>query len=158
MNIQTSKGFTIVEVLVSMVILAIGVLGLGVMQITSLQNTQGGQMRSQATILAYDMIDTMRTNSPSVTSGAYNIGFADETPAATECYGAEANCTSAEMATSDINHWRTSLAASLPSGNGFIAAGDAGTTNRVSVIITWIDPYAADQGSERVTIQSELSK
>ena len=52
MNTGKSKGFTIIEVLIAMVILAVGVLGLGVMQLTSLQNTQSGQMRSQASILA----------------------------------------------------------------------------------------------------------
>jgi type IV pilus assembly protein PilV len=115
-------------------------------------------MRSQATILAYDIIDTMRTNTPSVNAGGYDIAFADATPTATNCYGADANCTAAEMATSDLNHWRTTVAASLPSGNGFISAGDLGATNRVSVIITWVDPYSADQGSERVSIQTELAK
>ena len=81
MHRNKAKGFTIVEVLVSLLILSIGVLALGVLQIASIQNTQGGYMRTQATFLAYDMIDSMRANIPAVTNGNYNLTFATATPA-----------------------------------------------------------------------------
>ena len=82
MVIKSSRGFTIIEVLVSMVILSIGVLGLGMLQMAAMQNTQGGYLRSQATILAYDIIDSMRANIPAVTGGDYHITMAAATPAA----------------------------------------------------------------------------
>ena len=73
MLINKTKGFTIIEVLVSMVILSIGVLSLGVLQLSAMQNTQGGYLRSQATILTYDIIDSMRANIPAVTGDDYRI-------------------------------------------------------------------------------------
>jgi type IV pilus assembly protein PilV len=156
MNIKKSKGFTIVEVLVAMVILSIGVLGLGVMQLTSLQNTQGGQMTSQASILAYDIIDSMRTNAPSVTAGNYAIAIGTATPEAPVCYGAEADCTGAQMATSDVNHWRAALGNSLPSGNGSIATADLGGSTLATITITWVDPYSVANGNEQIVLTAEL--
>ncbi len=156
MNINTSKGFTIVEVLVAMVILSIGVLGLGVLQLTSLQNTQGGQMKAQASILAYDIIDSMRVNIASVTAGNYGIAIDSETPATTNCYGADADCTAAQMATSDLNHWRTSLDSVLPSGTGGITTTDIGGSTLATITITWVDPYSAANGNEQVVFTSEL--
>jgi len=156
MKINKSKGFTIIEVLVAMIILAIGVLGLGVLQLTSLQNTQSGQMKSQASVMAYAIIDSMRTNIPSVTAGSYGIALGTDTPVAENCYGGAADCTAAQMAVSDVNYWRTTLGLSLPSGNGGIVTADLGTTTLVSVTVTWVDPYSAADGNEQIVLTSEL--
>ncbi len=151
-----TKGFTIIEVLVSLVILSIGVLALGILQLVSIQNTQGGYLRSQATILAYDIIDSMRTNIPAVTNGDYRLTFAAATPAAVNCYGLAADCASGQMALSDINRWRTVLANYLPSGNGQITTVLNATTTQVTVSIQWFDPFTAESGSEQVTLLAEL--
>ncbi len=158
MAIENSKGFTFVEVLVAMVILSIGVLGLGLLQLTSMQNTQGGYLRSQATILAYDMIDSMRANIPAVANGDYSITFAQATPAAVNCYSLAANCTTAQMATSDVNRWRNVLANYLPSGGGQIGTVNVGLTTDVTVAITWIDPYSAETGNEQLVLVSVLGQ
>ncbi len=156
MLIKKTKGFTIIEVLVAMVILSIGVLGLGVLQLTAMQNTQGGYLRSQATILAYDIIDSMRADIPAVTGGNYNITFAAATPAAVDCYGLAANCTTGQIATSDLNRWRTVLGNYLPAGSGQVDTVDLGTTTQVTVTVSWIDPYSAASGNEQIVLLSEL--
>ncbi len=156
MRIKKTKGFTIIEVLVAMVILSIGVLSLGVLQLASMQNTQGGYLRSQATILAYDIIDSMRADIPAVTSGDYRLAFADATPAAVNCDGVDANCTNREMATSDLNRWRTVLGNHLPSGSGQVTTADIGTTTQVTVTVSWVDPFTAASGTEQIVLVSEL--
>ena len=156
MNIKNSSGFTIIEVLVAMVILAIGVLGLGILQLTALQNTQGGHLRAQASILAYDVIDSMRANIPAVTGGDYGITFAADTPAAVNCYGSEADCATNQMATSDLNRWRILLDNYLPAGNGQVELLDLGGTTQVTVTVQWLDPYSAESGNEQVVLISEL--
>ena len=57
-----SRGFTLVEVLVALVVLSIGLLGVAALQLTSLRSNHSSAMRSQATFLAYDIIDRMRAN------------------------------------------------------------------------------------------------
>ncbi len=141
-----------------MVILSIGLLGLGVLQLTSVQNTQGGYLRSQATILAYDMIDSMRANIPAVASGAYQITFAQAAPVAVDCYGVGANCTTGQMATSDLSRWRNVLGNYLPAGSGQVSTLNIGITTRVTVAVNWIDPYSAESGNEQLVLVSELGQ
>lgn len=145
-----------IEVLVALVILAIGLLGLAVLQIASMQNVQGGYMRAQATLLAYDIIDRMRANIPGINSGSYDILLADAAPASPACLGAAADCSAAEMGQFDVAQWRTSLGAYLPAGNGSVVTADLGTTTGVTVDIEWIDPYSADQGVEQLELAAEL--
>ncbi len=158
MVIKNSKGFTIIEVLVAMVILSIGVLSLGLLQLTAVQNTQGGHMRSQAAILAYDVIDSMRANIPAVANGDYRITFAQATPVAVDCYGPGANCTTAQMATTDLNRWRNVLTNYQPSGSGQVSTVNVGITTQVIVAVTWVDPYSAESGNEQLVLTSELGQ
>ena len=159
MNTRKQNGFTIIEVLIAMVLLAVGVLGLGVLQMTAMQNTQGGYLRSQATILAYDVIDAMRANIPSVNAGDYDIAFATATPVPADCYGIGADCNTGEIAGADISRWRTVLQAYLPSGNGQVETVDAGGgTTEVTVSIQWMDPYSAESGNEQLVLVSELPR
>ncbi len=156
MYIKNSRGFTIIEVLVAMAILSFGVLSLGVLQLTALQNTQGGYLRSQATILAYDIVDSMRANIPAVSGGDYRITFATETPATVECYGEAADCSTIQMASADVNRWRTALGNYLPAGNGQVGTADIGGTTQVTVAITWVDPYSVESGNEQMVLLAEL--
>jgi len=156
MHRNKTQGFTIIEVLVSLMILSVAVLALGVLQIVSIQNTQGGYMRTQATILAYDMIDSMRANIPAVTNGNYSLTFATATPAPVNCYGPAADCASGQMAVSDINRWRTVLANYLPSGNGEITTALNATTTQVTVSVQWLDPLTVESGNEQVSLLAVL--
>lgn len=153
---KQSQGFTLIEVLVSLVILSIGILGLGILQLTSMQNTQGGYLRSQATIQAYSIIDSMRANIPAVTAGNYRLGMGAATPVAINCYGLEADCTRQQMAAFDLRWWRTALGAQLPSGNGQVVTVDLGTTTQITILVQWFDPYSVETGAEQMTLISEL--
>ena len=157
MTIKFSKGFSIVEVLVSMVILSVGVLALSVLQLSSLQNTQGGHMRSQATMLAYDIIDAMRANSPAVVNNDYALGLQEVTPQAIDCYGMDANCTPTDIANSDLNRWRTVLGMYLPGGTGQIETNAVGGAIATAVVtVQWTDPYSAGDGAEQVVLQAAI--
>jgi len=75
-------GFTLIEVLVAVLILSIGFLGMAALQITALKNNQSAIQRSQATILAYSMMDEMRANKGVATIGQYNLAKTCTTPIA----------------------------------------------------------------------------
>lgn len=60
---QSSRGFTLIEVLVTIVILAVGLLGLALMQTTSLSNQLETYQRAQAMLLLEDMANRIRANS-----------------------------------------------------------------------------------------------
>ncbi len=55
-------GMTLIEVLVSVLILAIGLLGAAAIQLNALKYTDSATMSSQASFIAYDMMDRIRAN------------------------------------------------------------------------------------------------
>ncbi|WP_213875356.1 type IV pilus modification protein PilV [Pseudomonas sp. dw_358] len=55
-------GFSLIEVMISVLILAVGLLGAAAIQLTALKYTDSSTMRSQASFIAYDMMDRIRAN------------------------------------------------------------------------------------------------
>src|SRR5262249_56408603 len=59
---RRARGFTLIEALVALLVLSIGLLGVAALQLTSLRSNPSSSFRSQATLLAYDVVDRMRAN------------------------------------------------------------------------------------------------
>ena len=55
-------GMSLIEVLVSLLILGVGLLGAGLIQLNALKYTDSSRMISQASFVAYDMLDRIRAN------------------------------------------------------------------------------------------------
>ena len=72
------RGATLIEVLVAMLILSVGLLGLAGMQMKALQSNQSAYYRSQATVLAYDIMDRMRANRTDALNGVYDIALKNQ--------------------------------------------------------------------------------
>ena len=128
------NGFTLVEVLVSMVILAIGLLGMAAMQATTLKSNLSAYQRSQATQLAYEMADRIRANL--IASNSYVVAedaLAGK-QAAANCTTV-AGCTATDMANTDLADWYAALIASLPLARGSIAID--GPTRVATITIRW---------------------
>ncbi|MEE9346267.1 MAG: type IV pilus modification protein PilV [Methylococcales bacterium] len=96
-----SSGFTLVEIMVTLVIVSIGMLGLSKLQLTSLRYNQNAYQRSIATQLAYDMTNRMRANASVVNSGAYHSPTAAQKTACLSTAG----CSPTEMAAHDVYEW-----------------------------------------------------
>ncbi|BCQ64926.1 hypothetical protein PBOI14_66760 [Pseudomonas sp. Boi14] len=63
MNVRDAQdGMTLIEVLVALLILAVGLLGAAAVQIKALQYTDSSRMTTQASFIAYDMLDRIRAN------------------------------------------------------------------------------------------------
>lgn len=120
-------GFSLMEVLVAVLILAIGLLGLAGLQSTAMKQTHSAATRSKAAVLAYDMVDRMRANLDAVDAGRYDVTFAG-------------NGTAGTAAGNDIRHWKAELADSLPSGEGQIQVGAlGGNFYQITVDVRWDD-------------------
>ena len=142
------KGFSLLEVLVAVVVLAVGLLGIGGLQVLSLKNNHSAHLRSQATYLAYDILDSIRVNPDGIASYAT---LATDAPAANQsCETVSSNCTTAQLVTHDLNIWKCALGAwdanatcvtlgtrgLLPGGTGVVTITNG---NDVTVTVTWID-------------------
>lgn len=111
-ELPRNNGFTLIEVLVSMVIMAVGLLGLAGLQTLSLRDNQDAYLSSQATALAYEMSDRIRANA------AYWKGPVPtpSCPAANLCNSAANPCDAAAMANFDYCYWKDSVAKKLVAG------------------------------------------
>lgn len=113
---RLQKGTTLLEVLVSIVILSVGLLGYAGLQTLSMKNNTSAFQRSQATILSYDIIDRMRANRSNLAN--YNVGMA-----AVGTYA-------------DVISWKNNVAAALPDGK---AAVEVDLNNVATITIQWDD-------------------
>jgi type IV pilus assembly protein PilV len=119
-------GFTLVEVLVTLVILSVGLLGVAALHTASLRNNLDSAMRTQASVLAADIADRMRGNRNAAVSGSYNLALTDATPAVTG---------TPTLAQRDLNAWRTLLAQALPNGTGAVAVNPG--TDICLITVQW---------------------
>lgn len=69
---RRQRGVGLIEVLVSVLVVSLGLLGAVALQATALRNNQGSFERTQTAILTQGMFDAMRANMAGVTAGAYN--------------------------------------------------------------------------------------
>jgi type IV pilus assembly protein PilV len=127
-------GFSLIEVLVTTVVVSIGLLGLAGLHLNGLRYTHSAYYRSQAILLGNDIVDRMRANRTAASSGAYDITVGTQ-PSAASCRGAAANCSPTDMANADLYEWKQALAATLPSGDGAIERQGSG----FRLIIQWDD-------------------
>lgn len=135
--ISNKNGFSLLEVLISIFILAIGLLGLAALQTTSLKNNHSAQHRTSATVLTYDILDRMRLNptlvlAPSrrlIPNASYARAIGDALP-------------SGGIVGDDLLQWTETLENELPSGDGAIAING----NIVTVTVQW-DDSRGTQGS-----------
>ena len=71
----TQRGATLIEVLVSILLMALGVLAMAAMQVNAVQYGKTSEFRTVASLLANDLSDRMRANSPAGQSMSGTTGY-----------------------------------------------------------------------------------
>lgn len=128
---RKQKGSSLVEVLVTVIIIAVGLLGTTALNLVSLRNNSTALIRTQASTLAGDITDRMRANHPIAVAQGYNA----TTPADPQ-------------ALLDVTEWRTLLAQLLPNGTGTITvSAPAGGTTIATIVISWSEREAGIAGA-----------
>jgi type IV pilus assembly protein PilV len=113
---RRQRGVSLIEVLVSTLILAIGLVGVAGLQAFALKNNQSAQMRSQASALAYDLADRMRGNVAAANAGMYDPATAS---AQSSCH-TSSGCAMGEMAQDEMRRWIDDVEDTLPMGEGWV--------------------------------------
>ena len=138
-TMKSQSGFTMVETLVALVVLAIGMLGIAALYLNSLQAGRSAIYRTEAVNLAADLADRIRANRAAVAGygNVYGDGFVPVAACATT-----AGCTAGELATTDLSGWKAALALQLPNGRGqvvvtpFVAPGEP---NSYVITVQWAE-------------------
>ncbi len=136
-------GFSLIEVLVTLVVLALGLLGLAAVQANGLKYNNNAHLRSLAAMLANDMIDRMRANPTA--ADAYDLDMDDEAPE-----------TPASRRDVDIAEWLLKVSNLLPGGDGAIDVD----TGVVTITVQWVersgDPAAANGETHQMQVSTRL--
>jgi type IV pilus assembly protein PilV len=145
-------GATLIEVLVTMFVVAVALLGTAGLQIASTRYQQTSFMRSQALIEAQLIAEKIRANQaalvaalPTTSVNAYlaqdTYASADTLPTDPACgLAAQAPCNTQEAAQRDVREWRQSLQTRLPEGRGSIlpvATGAATDPVARQIVVMW---------------------
>lgn len=125
--VHPNRGFSLVEVLVALLVLSIGLLGLAFLQGQGMKFNTDAYARTQATLLAYDIVDRMRANDQGAGAGSYDVPTSTSATAkigaynsckSSNCYCDKADgsvsCDTAELADYDLGKWYEAQDQSLP--------------------------------------------
>lgn len=141
-NYQT--GSSLIEIAVTIIIVATGLLGLAGLQANSARFLKTANQRSEATQAAYDISERMRANGAGVKANnyTYTTSYAStiaSIPTIPSCSGS--TCLASEIAAIDINSWLANLAYKLNGGAGYIAANGVGSYD---ITVMWQEAGYAD--------------
>lgn len=129
------SGMTLIEVLVALLILAIGLMGAAQLQLNALKYTDSARMTSQASFIAYDMLDRVRANA----SADYTWDRASL---------AQPNTSIAGVRDLDLHDFETNII-------GFAGDNAKGSVaisgHEVTISISWEDARAANNPGARET-------
>jgi len=135
----SQQGIGLIEVLITVLVLSVGLLGLAGLQLRSLQNNQSAMERTVGVVQTYTIIEAIRADPDSAKSGRFNVAL-DAEPAG-DTFPAQV-----------LAMWRTELKANLGAAAVGAVACDA---NDCTVTVQWDDSRGLD-GSDTQQITTEV--
>jgi len=149
---RRDSGFTLIEVLVSMIVIAIGLLGIAKIQALSFASTGMASMRSLAALEASSLAGAMHADRAYWAGGTAAIGAGftvtgttisdPNLAAAATCTsaGAPADCAPLTLAAYDVQQWAAAVNTLLPNPISTVACTNvAGVPVTCTIQITWTE-------------------
>ncbi len=148
---RTQQGFSMIEVLIALVVLAVGLLGLALLQTVNLRYTKSAEQRTHAVNLAGELLDTIRANSSEV--AAYQMAPADFASVSVPLVGCAPNTNRTSAA--NIASWQCEVKEAL--GPDATANVDVAGAPDVVVTVTWDEnSFSAITGQATVELETQL--
>ncbi len=146
---RRESGIGLVEVMIALLILAVGLLGVAALQAVTLKNVGSSAERTQAMIQAYSVLDTMRLQKPAAAAGSLN----------TASNGYQCSTATALGTPGTVAGWLADLRMTVgPSACGKLnCSADAGGNTNCDVGVRWNDERATGGASqEEVKVSTRL--
>ena len=148
--IKRQAGAGLIEVLIAVLVLAVGLLGFAAMQTQAMRSNYETLQRTRASLLAEEILDRMRANlNEAAFRDSYVIQMADDKPVIDENLDCEdasntnvANgtgpaCSEDEMADWDLVQWLDRIDSIIPGGDGAITRPGANSRYyKISIRVT----------------------
>lgn len=149
------RGMSLIEVLITVVVLAVGLLGIAALQLMSKKSNFEAVQRTTATLLANGMIERMRNNPSKLvlyagdsTTPAAALDFNSPlTAPTTDCSASGAVCSPDELVEHDLYQWQQLVLGAAEKADG-TGANTGGLTNPIACISTTVGAAAADRSGE----------
>lgn len=156
---KKSKGFSLIEVLVTILILTFGLIGVAGLLVGGIANASSSEYLTKANALAADMADRIRANPGPAgamsASTAYAFAYTDAPPSSPS-----------NIAERDKKEWLEALARQLPGGDGKVTATNTGGNRKFDIEVRWsnclgtvnqtVTELCAAGGNEMRTVTFEL--
>ena len=137
-NDSRQQGFTLMEVLVSIVVLALGALGVLDAQMRTLADTQTSVRREQAIRLIENLSESIRANPNALTVQSSYVMDWGAAAAPGVCADDAPGCAPADLASHQMQFWKQSVANDLPGGDAKTFLVSASASNmQLGVMISW---------------------
>ncbi|MBS0613563.1 MAG: type IV pilus modification protein PilV [Proteobacteria bacterium] len=145
------RGFTLVEVMVALLVTAVGLLGIASMQALAMSSTGVASQRSLAAIQAASLASAMHANraywgGTGLPSGSFTltqtggaVSISDATLAAAGDCSNGTYCTPTALAAYDVQRWGLALADVLPNTTATITCPVLAQTRSCTIQIQWTE-------------------
>jgi type IV pilus assembly protein PilV len=135
------RGVSLIEVLITVLVLSVGLLGLAGLQMNAVRSNQGAFENSAAVVESYSIIDAMRTERVVAINGGFDLGLA-EAP------------TPGTFAGNELEKWRQRLVDIYgPDATGSVDCNGADCT----VVVQWDDQWGfGEEETTQITLQVQL--
>lgn len=159
-RMRKSRGVSLLEVLISILLSAVGLLALAGANVASIRYSKMSQYRGTASALASDLAERIRANRGGIGNYTLTADFSTQdtamvTAVANEVAGtvdvtcetySVASCNAGGLAAYDLSRWRLLVRDQLPQGAAFISIVTiGGVQSAADVWVVWRDPAVADQ-------------
>lgn len=152
-----AAGFSLIEALITLVVVGVGLLGLAKIQAAAVGNTQTSRVRSLVALQTESLVAAMHgnrgfwavANTAPATFGASGVAVTDSRgvlgTAVASCPSASGNgCASDKLAAYDLQQWALSMNTNFP---GYTATGNCSTDTTLpvscNITVTWAEKTIA---------------
>jgi type IV pilus assembly protein PilV len=151
LSMRRQYGLSMIEILVSLTIVAFALLGLLGLQARALSFQKDSFDRKSAAELVAQLSERLRANHLGVTAGnyAFAIEVADATPVAVPVCAVPAACTFAEVAARDLQHWSAELRRRIPGAAAYLQ-WNAADPRMLVISLAWPEPQTANAASDNL--------
>ncbi len=156
-NRKFQVGATLIEIMVAILVMAIGLMGLASLQTNAMKFQKSASQRSEATQAAADLGDRMRSNwfinlsKPNLAAAAKAANIASYTFQDAYASSSVANhtppndchsmvCTQAQVAANDLQEWLRDLQRRLVGGAGVVIPVAGAATPTFVITVMWKEP------------------